>query len=208
MPKPCLHFRLLSKRLNDLQVNFVSDQIQDEAANPATFQPDLDRLAAFRLLIHAEIEDFLEAKARENVQSVRSRIGSGSTWMREAPEMFPLAIALKSGLPQDDTLDLQCHANVATELMSAASKFISDNNGVKTHAFATLSLCAGKTLDEIDLVLSAGLNSFGRDRGDVAHKSVTRCSSLQAPSAELQTARSLVDQIGRYFDVVPFLPTI
>ena len=208
MPTPCLHFRLLSKRLNDLEMKFVSDQIQAEVANPATFQPDLDRLAAFRLLIHAEIEDFLEAKARDNVQVVKSRITSGGAWMRAAPELLPLAIAFKRGLPQEDTLDPQRHANFATELMNAASGFISDNNGVKTHAFTTLSLCAGKTLDEIDVVLSAGLNSFGRDRGDVAHKSVTRCTSLQAPSAELQTARNLVDQIGRYFDVVPFLPTL
>lgn len=202
MPTPCPHFRLLNQRLQDLALKFIDDQVQAETANPTTFQPDLDRLAAFRLLIHAEIEDFLEAKAKDNVQALVARLATGS-WMRTSPELLPLAIAFKCSLPQQDTLDLQRHATFATDLLGSARSFITDNNGVKTQSFTTLSLCAGKTLDEIDGVLSTGLNSFGKDRGDVAHKSVTRCTSLQAPSAELQTARTLVAQIGTYFNVSP-----
>jgi len=65
MSKSCSHFKLLSNRLNELSLKFIEDQAAAEIADMAAFQPDLDRLAAFRLLIHAEIEDFLEAKATE-----------------------------------------------------------------------------------------------------------------------------------------------
>lgn len=203
MPTPCAHFQLLNRRVRELASKFVDDQVQAEVADPASFLPDLDRLAAFRLLVHAEIEEFLEAKARDNVQAVAARIAAGGAWMRASPELFPLAVALKRSLPQEDTIDIQRYATFASDLLGAARSVISDNNGVKNQSFTLLSLCAGKTLDEVDGVLSAGLNSFGKSRGDVAHKSVTRCSSLQAPSAELQTANNLVAQIGSYFEVMP-----
>lgn len=203
MPRPCPHYRLLAERLTALAQKFIDDQVQAEIADPTTFQPDIDRLAAFRLLIHAEIEDFLEAKAKDNLQAIAQRMTTGLPWMRQSPELLPIAIALKRAAPQEDTLDVQRHANFVHDLLGAARGAITDNNGIKTPSFALLSLCAGKTLDEVDGVLSAGLNSFGKNRGDVAHKSVTRCASLQAPSAELQTARTLVAQLATYFDVMP-----
>jgi len=203
MPTPCPHFRLLQQRVVELSRKFVDDQVQDEMANPATFQPDLDRLAAYRLLVHAEIEDFLESKAKDNISSIGARVNAGPTWMRQSPELLALAIGLKRTLPQDDVLDLARHSNFVGELIAAARGAISDNNGVKSQSFVMLSLCAGKTLDEVDGILSASLNSYGKDRGDVAHKSVTHSTSLQAPSAEAATARTLVNQIAIYFDVCP-----
>lgn len=177
--------------------------MQDELTNPATFQPDLDRLAAYRLLVHAEIEDFLESRAKDNIAALGTRMTAGPTWMRQSPELLALAIGLKRGFPQDDVFDLTRHSNFVGELLASARNAISDNNGVKSQSFVLLSLCAGKTLDEIDVVLAASLNSYGKDRGDVAHKSVTHSTSLQAPSAEVGTARTLVSQIALYFDVCP-----
>ncbi len=203
MPVPCPHFRLLQQRVNDLSRKFVDDQVQDELTNPATFQPDLDRLAAYRLLVHAEIEDFLESRAKDNIAALGTRMTAGPTWMRQSPELLALAIGLKRGFPQDDVFDLTRHSNFVGELLASARNAISDNNGVKSQSFVLLSLCAGKTLDEIDVVLAASLNSYGKDRGDVAHKSVTHSTSLQAPSAEVGTARTLVSQIALYFDVCP-----
>ena len=202
MAVSCSHFRLLEQRLVELAQKFVDDQVQAEIADPAAFQPDLDRLAAFRLLVHAEIEDFLEAKAKDNIRAMGMRIATGSGWMRASPELLPLAVALKRAVPHDDPLEVQRYVAFANELLGAARSAVTDNNGIKSQQFAFLSLCAGKMLDEVDGVLSAGLNSFGKNRGDVAHKSVTHCNSLQAPSAELHAARTLVSQIAAYFDVM------
>lgn len=201
MPTPCPHFRLLEQRVEELTQKFVADQMKAEKDDPATFQPDLDQLAAYRLLVHAEIEDFLEAKAKNNISTISTRMSGGSPWMRLSPELLALAIGLRRSLPQDETLDFTRHSTFVAELLGAARNAIAENNGVKSQSFILLSLCAGKTLDEVDSTLSASLNSYGKDRGDVAHKSVTHSSSLQAPSAEVATARTLVQQIATYFDV-------
>ncbi len=201
MPTPCPHFRLLEQRVNELTHKFVDDQIQAEKDDPATFQPDLDRLAAYRLLVHAEIEDFLEARATDNISAIETRMSGGSPWMRLSPELLALAIGLKRQLPQEDILDLSRHSYFVSDLLGAARNAIADNNGVKSQSFILLSLCAGKTLDEVDSALSASLNSYGKNRGDVAHKSVTHSNSLQAPSTEVATARTLVREIAKYFDV-------
>lgn len=203
MPVSCLHFRLLQHRVDELSQKFIHDQERDELANPATFQPDLDRIAAYRLLVHAEIEDFLESKAKDNIAAIEARMQSGPVWMRQSPELLALAISLKRPLLPHDVHDITTHTSFISDLLASARRAISDNNGIKSQSFTFLSLCAGKTLDEIDVILSASLNSYGKNRGDVAHKSVTHSTSLQAPSAELSTARVLISQIASYFDVCP-----
>ena len=172
-----------------------------ETLDPAGFQPDLDKLAAFRLLIHGEIEDFLEAKARDNVAAISDRIASNPIWMRQSPELLAVAIALRKPLPPQDHLELARFLTFVSELLSSASAAIKDNNGVKTPSFVLLSLLSGKTIDEIDNALSNSLNSYGKNRGDVAHKSVTHSTTLNAPSMELATAQSLVREIAKFHDV-------
>lgn len=200
MPTHCAHFKLLSERVTALFQKFVADQIADENANPLTFQPDLDRLAAFRLLVHGEIEDFLEAKAKDNIAALAASV-NGPPWARKFPELLSLAMVLKKAPPTGQEFDSQKFTAFVQELISGAKSAISDNNGVKSQSFLLLSICAGKTADEVDSVLSGSLNSFGKDRGDVAHKSITHSTTLQAPTSEVNTANSLVAQIATYFDV-------
>ena len=200
MPKPCSHFKLLQERLEELSRKFIVDQVAAENADPAAFLPDLDRLAAYRLLVHAEIEDFLEAKAKDNIAVIKTRV-NGAPWIRQSPELLALAIALKKPLPHLDALEPSRFCDYVSDLLASAQNAISENNGVKNASFVLLSICSGKTVDEIDAILSASLHSYGKERGDVAHKSVTHSKSLQAPSAELETARNLVDQLAKYFDV-------
>ncbi len=201
MPQPCPHFRLLQDRLDELTLKFMKDQVEAESLDPTGFQPDLDKLAAFRLLIHGEIEDFLEAKARDNVAAISARIASNATWMRQSPELLAVAIALKKALPGQDHLEQTKFSTFVSDLLSNAKAAISENNGVKTPSFNLLSLLSGKTIDEIDGVLSSSLNSYGKNRGDVAHKSVTHSTTLNAPSTELAIAQSLVREIAKFHNV-------
>lgn len=201
MPQPCPHFKLLQDRLDELTLKFMKDQVDAESLDPTGFQPDLDKLAAFRLLVHGEIEDFLEAKAKDNVAAISARIASNSLWMRKSPELLAVAIALKKPLPGQEYLEQAKFSTFVTDLLSSAKTAITDNNGVKTPSFVLLSLLSGKTIDEIDGVLSNSLNSYGKNRGDVAHKSVTHSTTLNAPSTELANAQSLVQEIAKFHDV-------
>ena len=201
MPQPCPHFKLLQDRLDELTLKFMKDQVDAESLDPTGFLPDLDQLAAFRLLVHGEIEDFLEAKAKENVAAISARIASSLPWMRQSPELLAVAIALKKALPGQDHLEQAKFATFVGDLLNSAKSAITDNNGVKTPSFVLLSLLSGKTIEEIDGVLSNSLNSYGKNRGDVAHKSVTHSTTLNAPSTELATAQSLVQEIAKFHDV-------
>lgn len=202
----CTHFTHLNARLTELTNKLIADQMQSETEDVSNFKPDLDRLAAYRLLIHAEIEDFLEAKAKENINKIKAGVRSGSDWMANHPEIFSLAIllynhkklAFKNGTDNISNV----LSEFVTSLLNCASIEISENNGIKSPSFTLLSVCAGKGANEIDGALSLSLNAYGRSRGDVAHKSAARSTSILAPSAEYFMARNLVASLKVFFDVV------
>jgi len=200
MPKQCPHFKLLEDRVLVLKSKFLDAELKKEEKDPLTFDADNDQLAAFRLLFHGEVEDFLESKAKENIKKLEQDL-KHPRWVRSYPELLSLAMALKKQAPISDDFDLQKFKSFVDVLIAGANSSIKENNGIKSQSFLLLSICAGKTIDEIDTVLSSSLNSYGKDRGDVAHKSVTHSRTLSAPSTELANASTLVTQIGAYFDV-------
>lgn len=202
MATKCAHFAHLEARLSDLRVKFLDAQINDEIENPITFSPDLDSIAAFRLLIHAEIEDFLERKAKENLdridaQLVKSTIGSS----RLFPELFYIATVANRPLDHKCAFDVYSLKIYISNVIGTAKGLIRDNNGIKEASFSTLSVLAGKTADEVDSTLSASLNSYGKSRGDVAHQSTRHSTTINAPSAEFSSAKDLVDGLALYFDL-------
>lgn len=202
MPTQCTHFAHLKTRLIDLKVKFLDDQIQAETAAPTTFSPDLDKIAAFRLLMHAEIEDFLEQKAKENLTKINSQLVQPGTGLsRSFPELFYISTIVKLPLSLEHAFDVANLKSHVSSMLGAARCIVKKNNGIKEAAFNMLSVFAGKTADEIDTTLSASLNSYGKDRGDVAHQSAGRSSTINAPSTEFASAKHLVEELGSYFDL-------
>lgn len=201
MSKACPLYAHLKERLVELSQKFLDDQIANESADPIGFQPDLDRLAAFRLLMHAEIEDFLERKAKENLSAISSTMLAEKSLIA-FPELFSIAAALKRPFENRDIFDLAIFKSEVTALINSAKLVIAENNGIKEKSFNTLSVLAGKSIDQIDSTLSASLNSYGKDRGEVAHQSAVRANSINAPSAELGSAQNLVTELGNYFQAI------
>lgn len=202
MPTQCANFAHLETRLNDLRVKFLDDQINAEIADPATFAPDLDSIAAFRLLMHAEIEDFLERKAKENLDKINSQlVVSATSSYRGFPELLYIATAVKRPFDFDHVFDVTALKGHISSMIGTARSIIKENNGIKEGSFNMLSVFAGKTVDEIDSTLSASLNSYGKNRGDVAHQSTRHSSTIYAPSAEFSSAKDLVEGLALYFDL-------
>lgn len=202
MPSKCTHFAHLSARFSELSAKFVDGQVAAELANPSTYLADLDELAAFRLLFHAEVETFLEAKAAEGLSSLESSVNAGGAWRRAFPHVLCLLLAVQAQLP---VRELAAEADITALVKSAIASgraMIKKNNGIKAQAFAFLSIAAGKTLDEVDSTLSSTLNSYGVNRGEVAHGSAVRSRSIASPSSEKSAARTIVDSLALYFDVM------
>jgi len=202
MPTPCPLFGALDGRVKALAAKFVADQIAGEAADLAGFVADTDRLAAFRLLVHAEIEEFLESKAREGLGLLKLSLSAPGFTVRSSPGLFTVANALREILAVSWPFDLATFKKDADKLIDTAEKAINNNNGVKGPSFFQLSIIAGKMPDEVDPSLGASLSGYGKSRGEVAHKSVTRVQTILAPSAEAKTASDLVQALGTYFDVM------
>lgn len=203
MPKACSHYRHLSVRFADLKSKFLDSEINAENADPANFKADLDKIAAFRLLLHAEVEHFLESKALEKLDALASLLDGGGVWQRENPHALSMYCLVAFNLPANKEPSDESLRSHFSEVIDKARSMIKENNGIKEKSFALLSVFSGKCLDEVDSTTSSLLNSYGKERGEVAHKTVARTNCLSAPSAELTNASTIVSALSAYFDVEP-----
>lgn len=192
---PCPLFVDLSSRIDALRDKFVRDQIAAESADPAGFTPDPDRLAAFRLLTHAEFEDFLEAKAREGLDALEHSFDGGASSIRANVSLLVIG-ALLAKPPRFEAPHWEAFAR---EVIAGARGVIKDNDGITKFSFSKLAVFSGKMPDEIDVALTAALSAYGKKRGDVAHKSVARVATIRAPSAESKDADDLLKSLQSYF---------
>jgi len=192
---PCPHMPALRARIGVLRSKFVDAQLATERADPLTFVPDIDNLAAFRLLAHAEFEDYLETKARDGLGSIEAAFRSGQNTVRQNLSVLVIAISLARQL----RFELPNWPTDVAELLRAAREWIGKNNGIKDASFTMLSVFSGKMPDEVDGALSASLSTYGTSRGDVAHKSATRVATIQAPSVEAQAVEDLITGLDGYF---------
>lgn len=202
MPTKCSHYGHLVSRFAEITEKFLDFELKAEAANPATYNPDLDKLAAFRLLFHAEVETFLEEKAKQGLNRLESDINSG-LWHRKNSNIFSLYLLVKNFLQDREEISDQDVKVHYLSIIGSARGRIKDNHGIKSQSFQFLAVSFGKALDEIDATLSAILNSYGKDRGEVAHSSASRSRSLSAPSSERSSASAIVNQIAAFYDVEP-----
>lgn len=191
-------FNNLEARLDVLTNKYVSEQIPFEI-EPG-FKPDTDHLAAYRLLVHAEIEDYLERKARTELDSISRVLNAGVFNLEDMKVIFDLAFHFNSKLTLQLPFDIQTFCEEAKIVEKAARKFIDENNGIKGASLLVCCLILNKSIDKIDPSLVYSLNAFGKARGDVAHKSVSRITTIQAPSAERQSAHNVIAELKRLFE--------
>ncbi len=192
---PCRHIPALRARIAALRTKFVDAQLATERADPLSFTPDRDNLAAFRLLVHAEFEDYLETKARDGLVDIETAFSGGQNTVRQNLNVLVIAMLLSHQL----RFELPNWKMDVNELLRAARQWIGKNNGIKDASFTMLSVFSGKMPDEVDGALSASLSTYGSSRGDVAHRSTARVTTIQAPSAEAQAVEDLVNGLDNYF---------
>lgn len=195
MASPCKFFPVLERRIETLKDKFIKEQLEQELADPLGFEADLDKLAAFRLLVHAEFEEYLESKAKEGIEAIQTAFRGGVTTVRANVPILVVAATLGKTLRFDPAF----WATDVAQTIREALDWIVDNNGIKEASFTKLSIFSGKMPDEVDTGLAASLTSYGKSRGDVAHRSVSRVRTLLAPSAEAKAVETLLNGLCTYF---------
>lgn len=156
------------------------------------------RAVSFRILVHAEVESFLEDRAYELFD-----VGWQAWRNHNVPNRVITALLAFSGMMtasppsklgadpanQKTNEDLKHHVEKAQAVWRASHR---TNHGVKEANVLALLLPLGVAHDKLDTTLLADLTSFGTERGAVAHRSSVQVGQYSDPQVEKSRARQLV----------------
>lgn len=202
-------FRDLVKRLNELKRHFLPRKFSPTGSYT---QRQLDLARAYRLLAHAEIESFIEDISRETaITKIR-------TWKstRKSSDLIICFLAsyhsgwaekvegeLYQTLINDGTVARE--KDTAEEAVdAAATQYISqikNNHGVRQKDLRQMILPLGVRFSELDPNWITNLDDFGKQRGDVAHNSVSVVRAID-PQTELHRINDLVPGLKKLDELV------
>ena len=166
------------------------------------------RAISFRILVHAEVEFYLEDRALELLTSAWSQ------WQSARVPSDPILGLLAYGgvetvLPPrklgGDPENQEAYDDVEEPLKRAQNVWRAThkrNHGIKEENVLALLLPLGIRADDVDTTLLADLSSFGGARGEVAHRSAVGTTKRADPKDELDRANGLVDDLLSLDDVL------
>lgn len=172
------HFLHLERRCNHLTQRFLDPLIAAEQAalvsNQELPEPDFDDFAAFRLLTHAELEGYFESKASDALAVLDGDFKKGQILTSGFASLIYLylwQVRCQPVWPPHQGEDFVYLKQLAQKALGFGRDFIKDNNGIKEASIHVMSALMGFFPAELDSVLVSELNQYGKNRGDVAHKS-------------------------------------
>lgn len=188
-------FKQLSRRITELRRYML----------PARFDPTgtyskrvHERARAFRLLVHAEFEAFIEDRVTDILDARYTQ------WQatRKTSRCLVSLAAYHEGVqvrneptslltpPQKTSPLLEARIEKAKNALRYYAK--SKNHGVKEVNLLKLLMPLGIEAHEFDLTWLATINSWATQRGEYAHQSGTKLQVLPDPYDELRIARLLL----------------
>jgi RiboL-PSP-HEPN len=208
MPKSA-RFRTLTRELNRLKKQFLP-KISPTALY---YDRQLARTLAYRVLAHAEIESYLEERAWEVVQNAKTvwdttgkttrtlicLIGFSGLTMDEPPDTLTPKKGSKT--VKEEKIKISKKIDLALE---SFKRVISQNHGVKEDHILALLLPIGIDSDGLDPAWLATMNTFGENRGEVAHKSATSYRTVQPPdpATELNTVKQITHELLKIDELI------
>ncbi len=168
------------------------------------------KILSFRLMAHAEIEDFVESRVKNIAISASDAFTNGivskallsiasfteSSVGAPAPSLAP------SQPSQAQSWRTKLHLTERTRTyVTAFVRAINNNHGIREENLLALLLPVGVPAQSIDQTWLADCDSFGSDRGDAAHRSATRVSTTPNPVDERDKVYRIVEGL-RSLDAV------
>lgn len=195
MPSP--EHEALRARIAELSTRFVDFEIPLDR-DPSSHE--LDMIASFKLLAHAEFETFIETRLH---QAINQSIDAWNSDRRVTKALFGLVIRWYPHFEKDNNqYSLPQKLKKITELIELTSRKagreIDENNGIKREGFSRLCYSTGILIDDLSPTLLAALESYGKLRGEVAHNAVGKVKTLNAPKIEADEANQLVDLLDQF----------
>ena len=195
-------FRALQKRLTELRWHFLPKRFQTTGVYS---DRQYDRVRAYVLLCHAELEACLEDIVN---QAADDAFGAWCVDRRPCRLLLSLAAYTSADgppreLPAAGPPDLKVRLDTARKLLSQT---IHSNNGIRERNVLSLLLPIGVQETDFPTGWLAGIDSFGRRRGETAHQA-SRTTMVPDPQNELQTVAELAAGLATIDEVVLHLRT-
>ena len=173
-PKQSTQFRFLNRNLNRIKKIFISMKVRSDGTYTEREQA---MASAYGLLAHAEIEYYFETVAEEVVLNAYKKWESDK---KPSHVLMSLAIFMdiKEEIPEiisKGTIDKDKEGLIEKRLEVYVKKYmgiLGKNNGIKEINLLKMLLPLGIHLNEIDTTFLSSMNSFGHDRGEIAHNSI------------------------------------
>ena len=168
--------------------------------NHFDFQPGIngltslqnDKIRGMLLLCHAEFESFVERLAFLIVSDALEK------WNKTHRSNYNLSSLLtNSYIDTRQTVDTKINKII----VDYNNQIIKNNHGIKEHNIKSLFVPLGYYIDDFDSAFIATLDSFGNDRGAVAHSSA-KTSTMYDKATEIRRIDSIIRDFQDFQEVL------
>lgn len=180
---------------------------------PAKFTPtgeyskrQLDRARGYRLLVHAEIEAYLEDLAWN---LLREKLGDWKKGKKISPPILSVLACYRVHWDLEQLAHISKSSKYADERVDeiidlAVKQYITardSNHGIRIKNLKDLMIPVGVKVQELDSSWLVDLDEFGKQRGEVAHKSAGTQQIIN-PKDELDRVSSIINGLEKLDEVV------
>ena len=192
-------FDRLEEQLSDLREYLLPKDFDPTGDYP---QEVITRAIAYRVLAHAELESYVEERAKKVVQKALNSWKSNQSAGRVL-----MGLLAFSGIPMDQppssimppqptqTKVWPEKINLDEKINKAIKAFyynIAKNHGIKEENLCQIILPLGFPPEKFDQTWLNDMSSFGEKRGEAAHGSSVAIKSALNPEDELKSVQNLL----------------
>jgi hypothetical protein len=195
-PKQSTQFKLLCKNLIKLEKIFLSMKMKLDGSYTLSEQA---MIRAYGLLAHAEFEYYFENVASEVVMKAYKKWTSD-----KKPSHILMSVTsfmeINKKIPENVSggkINTNEEGNIGNRVLEYINKYnamIANNNGIKEIDLLKILLPLGIHLNDIDPTFLISIDSFGRGRGEIAHKSI-KVKILIDPFAKKKEVTNILTEI-------------
>ena len=182
-------FRFLQKRCGELRRHLLPVSFSATASYSTRV---LDRARGYRVLVHAEIEAYLEDRVKELMLTAKRAWDADGT---PSAVLIALMGYAKSVATVPSALPTASSNSTLRQRLDESVRHhahrLKENHGIRTRNVLELLLPIGLDESVLDPVWVAQMDAFGVARGDIAHGSAMTVSSID-PATEFATVNDLL----------------
>jgi hypothetical protein len=187
-------FRELERNINKIG-NFFLPKIK---VTGEYSEKEINSVRGYRLLVHAEIESYFEDVAENLAKKTLTNWEKTKNPSHVVSSILAFMNSKESKQDIPETFDDLQRSFIEDRVTTSIASYISilkQNNGIKQKDLLKILLPLGIAITEIDSTWLTEMDSFGKERGDVAHKSIGAQIPLDPASEQQKIHDNILPEI-------------